>query len=176
MIALGVASLAATAVVVGTTILSPRPATWLDAREVAVTAVASLSDGVPTLVTIPDDFGLGAKAFDLRSRGGYRPMGPRPSQPELGVWLVRSGSDVHAFIASDPRNGCRLELLYATRYRGEPGEPVLHDICHGSLYLLSGQRMGGPSPWDLDELVASVRGGVVYVDRRSVLPGRIAAR
>jgi hypothetical protein len=52
------------------------------------------------------------------------------------------------------------------------GALAFHDVCHGSLYDVEGQHIGGPSPWGLDELVLSVRGGIVYADRRKVLPGQ----
>jgi hypothetical protein len=33
--------------------------------------------------------------------------------------------------------------------------------------------VGGPTPWTLDELVLSVRDGIVYADLHRVVPGRL---
>jgi len=80
---------------------------------------------------------------------------------------VKSGSSVRAFIAIDPRNGCSLEVIRGT---------LFHDVCHGSIYTLNGEHAGGPSPWTLDQLVVSIRGDIVYADRRAVLPGNLINR
>jgi Rieske Fe-S protein len=82
----------------------------------------------------------------------------------LPVYVTRSADEVHAFIGVDPRNGCALEYLQSG--------PVLHDVCHGSIYDLKGQRVGGPSPFSLDELVITIHNGLIYADATKVIPGR----
>jgi Rieske Fe-S protein len=52
---------------------------------------------------------------------------------------------------------------------------MLHDTCHGSIYNFAGERIGGPSPWTLDELVVTVRDGRVYASTSAVIPGRWVA-
>ena len=156
--------------------LVPKDLTKLASRDVAIASVASLLDDVPVFVTFHDDFGLDVKARELRAQGPYQPMGGRAHQPELPVWVVRTDGDVRAFIAIDPRNGCSLDMIltYASSY--SKGATVFHDICHGSVYDHAGQRVGGPSPWGLDQLVLSVRNGTVYADRHSVIPGLLGVR
>jgi Rieske Fe-S protein len=50
---------------------------------------------------------------------------------------------------------------------------MLHDVCHGSIYDFAGQHVGGPSPWSLDELVLTVKGGRVYARTDAVIPGHM---
>lgn len=83
-----------------------------------------------------------------------------PLRP-VPVYLVRDDAGaMHAFIGRDPRNGCALE------WRTELG--IFYDVCHGSLYDRRGRIVGGPSPWNLNELAVDVRGPDIYID-----PGRI---
>lgn len=86
------------------------------------------------------------------------------------VFLVRDASgQLHAFIGEDPRNGCALEWL--------PERPelqqraVFHDTCHGSVYDRQGHVVGGPSPWNLNELATETGDGKVYVDPQRILSG-----
>jgi len=163
---LGVISILALFAVVGAAALTPKAGARIEARDVGLVSLARLHDGVPAHVTMHDDVGLDAKARDLRSQGLYT-MGLRAHHDELPIWVIKSGSSVRAFIAIDPRNGCDLALL---------GPATFHDVCHGSLYGLAGEHIGGPSPWTLDELVVSMRGDVVYADRHAVLPGQLTRR
>lgn len=91
----------------------------------------------------------------------------------LPIYITRNGDSIHAFIGVDPRNGCELRY-HETRVPSfrEPVGVLLHDSCHGSIYDLKGQRVGGPSPWSLDELVITIRNGLVYADATKVIPGR----
>ena len=170
---LGTAVLAASL----TAALTPKPVPIATTRDVAIAKLDELVDGVPRLVASDQLTTLARKAWDLRAAGPYKPMGGPRVGTELPIWLVRSGDSVRAFIAIDPRNGCRLDALKVTKdSRVPPSITIFHDICHGSLYDLSGDRYGGPSPWTLDELVVSVRAGVVFADRTAVYPGRLALR
>ena len=160
---LGLVSAVAVFAAVGLAALTPKPGAAIEAKDVGLVSFARLRDGIPERVTMHDDVGLDTKARDLRSRGQYHPMGGRPHQEELPVWVVKSGSSVRAFIAIDPRNSCDLEVKAG----------LLHDICHGSIYKFDGVHVGGPSPWSLDELVVTIRGDIVYADRHAVLPGKL---
>jgi hypothetical protein len=82
----------------------------------------------------------------------------------ITMFLVRDEAGaLHAFIGEDPRNGCALEWLTS------PG--VFHDVCHGSIYDRRGQRVGGPSPWNLNQLATEIRGGDVYIDAGRIVIG-----
>ena len=152
-----------------------RPATLPQTPpEVAIANASVLREGVPAFVTVKELTGLASEARRLRSTEDLAPLGV-PHLDELPVFVVKRGHDVRAFIGLDPRNGCRLETTTISFASNAPGRLVFHDVCHGSIYDLAGKRIGGPSPWDLDEIVASVRGGVVRADRRAVIPGAWAA-
>ena len=163
---LAVVSVVAVLALVGAAALTPKSAVRLQSPYIGLVSFASLHDGVPARVTMYDEVGLDAKARDLRSQGLYT-TGSRAHQDDLPIWVVKSGSSVRAFIAIDPRNGCNLEVITGT---------LFHDVCHGSIYTLAGEHAGGPSPWTLDQLVVSIRGGIVYADRHQVLPGRLIIR
>ena len=170
---LGVVSVIAVLAAAGAAALTPKSAARIEADDIGLVSLAALRDGVPALVTMHDDFGLDLKARDLRSRGLYHPMGGRAHIEELPIWVVKNGSSVRAFIAIDPRNGCSLELLSPGAIAKAAGAAVFHDVCHGSVYGIAGEHVGGPSPWTLDQLVVTVRRGVVYADRHAVLPGQL---
>jgi hypothetical protein len=93
-------------------------------------------------------------------------MGCPSSVPILSVtiFLVRDDADVvHAFIGEDPRNGCALEWLPAARPTQQTPE-VFHDVCHGSIYDRAGRRVGGPSPWNLNQLTTTIRDDSIWLD------------
>ena len=80
---------------------------------------------------------------------------------------------MHAFIGTDPRNGCALQwktLPSESNWYidGVRVQAVFNDPCHGSAYDRRGRVIAGPSPWDLNELATEVRGTELFVD-----PGRI---
>jgi Rieske Fe-S protein len=108
-------------------------------------------------------------SFPCGTAGGMGCPGSVEVQP-VKVFLVRDESgSLHAFIGEDPRNGCALDWL---EERPEVRTPaVFHDRCHGSLYDRRGHVVGGPSPWDLNELAAEERGEQIYIDPRSILVG-----
>jgi len=170
---IGVALAACALVITASAALTPAVTAIVSGHDVAVARLSTLSEDIPVSATSRELAGLARKAWDLRAAAGpYRPMGP-PKVTDLPIYIVRSDDNVRAFIGIDPRNGCRLDVLhFQTQSNGVP-MTALHDVCHGSVYDLTGSRIGGPSPWALDELVATVRDGVVYVDRSSVTPGRV---
>jgi hypothetical protein len=144
--------------------------------DVAVLSVASLSDRMPRLVVVPELKGLDQEARRLRFYGIYQPMGARtPREGDLAVYVVKTDGAVRAFIGLDPRNGCDLKLETAGVALADSAI-AFHDVCHGSIYNIEGRILGGPTPWNLDELVISVRDGVVYADRRNVIPGALVLR
>ena len=171
----GVAVLAALAVMTAATFaaITPKPVAIAPARDIAIAKLDSLPDGIPVATVVPELKGLNLVA-DRRREASFPRMATRPTRDgDLAVWLVRSDGAVRAFIALDPRNGCRLDTLkVAHDSRQPPSITVFYDVCHGSLYDLGGDHVGGPSPWTLDQLVLTVRDGVVYADLHDVIPGR----
>lgn len=156
--------------------LMPQSASPFVPPDVAVAKVSALPENIPTEVWSKDLVPLEDRARELRSRNFAFAMMGRPKVDALPIFLIRSDGTVRAFIGLDPRNGCRLDTITDQRGTYQSAVRVFHDICHGSLYDFSGEHYGGPSPWTLDQLVVSVRDGIVYVDRTAVLPGRLVAQ
>ena len=165
-------SVLATAVFVA--VLSPRtPGEAARPASVALASFDSLPQGVPVRVTSAFLAGLDLKAARMRDTNFGKPRGAVKALP---VFLVRDGEEVRGFIGIDPRNGCDIELLPARTLPWGSFPTMLHDVCHGSIYNFFGQRIGGPSPWSLDEVVITVRGGKVYAATDKVIPGLWVAR
>src|SRR3954468_10740370 len=101
LLGLGLVSAVAVFAAVGLAALTPKPGAAVEAKDIGLVSFARLRDGVPERVTMHDDVGLDTKARGLRSSGPYHPMGGRPHQEELPVWVVKSGPSVRAFIAID---------------------------------------------------------------------------
>ena len=142
---------------------------------VAIADVAALPDGKATKVVVPLLAGLDEKERQERGLLGYFNGLRTPHNDGLPVYVVRDGNDVEAFIGIDPRNGCDLALLpnpMANVY----GSTIFHDQCHGALYDLHGNIVGGPAIWSLDQLAVTVRDGRVYALAGTVIPGRMRPR
>jgi hypothetical protein len=135
------------------------------------TKVATLSDVSRTPLPLQVEMRHGADRVLQRERTRFftcvtQAMGcPASVQLEsVTVLLVRDDADaLRAFIAEDPRNGCALEWL--------PAQSLFHDVCHGSIYNTRGERVGGPSPWNLNELATSLRGNVIWIDPSNIIVG-----
>jgi len=172
----------ATALVAVGFVLGPTTPPGRTIDEVQLVRVERLQEDVPLKLIVPELTGLDQKARAKRSGGSYTMGIARANRvEELAVYVVRSAEGVRAFIGVDPRNGCGLEFWPADVITHEPDgrtrQPsTFHDVCHGSLYDLNGNKVGGPSPWTLDELVVALRDGRVYASTREVLPGRWIAQ
>jgi len=59
--------------------------------------------------------------------------------------------------------GCRVPWCKTSQWFECP--------CHGSQYNRVGEKKGGPAPRGLDRFAASVEGGVIVVDTKTVIPG-----
>jgi cytochrome b6-f complex iron-sulfur subunit len=59
--------------------------------------------------------------------------------------------------------GCRVPWCKTSQWFECP--------CHGSQYNRVGEKKGGPAPRGLDRFVATVEGGVIVVDTKTVIPG-----
>ena len=174
MFALGIvlSSVLATAAFIA--VLSPHdPAEAARPAAVPIASLDALPPGKPVRVSSTFLAGLDLKAARIRNTSFGKPRG---SVRDLPVFLVRDGDEVRGFIGIDPRNGCDIELLPARTLPWGSFPTMLHDICHGSIYNFFGQRIGGPSPWSLDELVITVRDGKVYAATDKVIAGRWVAR
>lgn len=145
----------------------------------APSAVAKASEVSRNPLTVKVTLLRGGDRVLQRQRTGG-PCSPRiqtmgcPAQlalASISVFVVRDdGGALHAFIGEDPRNGCALEWLPAARSAPDT-PPVFHDVCHGSIYDTAGRRVGGPSPWDLNELATTIRDDRVWVDPRQIIAG-----
>lgn len=159
--------------------LAQRPPAYVSAPY-AVAKVAEVSS-TPKAVSVV--MRRGAERVLQRERSGFGSCpgslgcpgstGPRPTT----VFLVRDeGGELHAFIGADPRNGCALEWFTLPPDRnwfieGVRVQAVFRDPCHDSMYDRRGQVIGGPSPWDLNQLANEVRHGDLYVDPGNILVG-----
>jgi hypothetical protein len=133
-----------------------------------IAALDTLPQGTPIRVTSTDLAGLDLKAARSRHISFGRPRG---TVKDLPIFLVRDGDTVRGFIGIDPRNGCDIELLPARTLPWGAFPTMLHDVCHGSIYDFTGKKIGGPSPWALDEVLITVRNGRVYAASGFVIPG-----
>jgi Rieske Fe-S protein len=157
---MGAVAATALSLVIVTAVLVSRPLARSDGL-VAIAALGTLPEGAPVLVTVKELAGLDRETgrAPWQFFGGTRVN----TASGLPVYLVREGADVHGFIAVDPRNGCLIEVRFG----------LFHDVCHGSLYTFTGNKAGGPTPYVLDQLVVTIRDGLVYADARKVTPGRL---
>lgn len=100
-------------------------------------------------------------------------------------WLVRQADgSVDAFWARSPHRGCYVHLLqrgdgaYERMSEDFTGglAGVFRDVCFGSTFWLTGERVFGPSPRDLDrfEVVARPDPETVVIDLGRVLLGDCA--
>ena len=141
---------------------------------VPIANLDALPPGLPVRVTSTGLAGLDLKAARIRDHGSSFGR-PRGSAKALPVFLVRDGEEVRGFIGIDPRNGCDVVLLPARTRPWGSFPTMLYDTCHGSIYDFSGRHTGGPSPWNLDEVVLTVRDGRVLASTSVVVPGRWVA-
>lgn len=141
-------------------------------------AVAKTSEVSRTPLAVQVKMRQGADRVLQRQQTGLLPcsaqtMGcPAVLQVEnVTVLLVRDDAAVlHAFVGEDPRNGCGLEWLPSAT-AGASGPGLFDDVCHGSLYDRTGDRVGGPSPWNLNELATSIRDDVIWIDTGHIVVG-----
>lgn len=112
----------------------------------------------------------------------FDPAGPM-AQPflvgDLQGWVVQlPGEEIRVFSARDPR-GCYLAFRLREYFAGthfeipEGHSGLFRDSCFGSIFLLTGERIFGPSPRGMDSFeVRAVReGGFVIVDMSRVRLG-----
>jgi Rieske Fe-S protein len=134
------ASIGATlAWIFGSAVLAPsmarRERVWVSAA-----GLAALTDGEPQAVTLRIARRDGAtEAVDRRV-----------------VFLVRTGDRVRALDSTCTHLGCRTRL--------DPDARLIVCPCHGGVYDLSGQVVGGPPPRPLDELPTRVDGPQILVE------------
>ncbi len=135
---------------------------------------ARVSEVTSTPMAIPVEMRRGSDRVIQRERVGHPcpiappVMGCPASTPvqTVTVYLVRDlQGGLHAFIGDDPRNGCALE------WRADITPGVFHDVCHGSLYDRNGRVVGGPSPFNLNQLALTVKDETIYIDAAAVVPG-----
>ena len=151
--------------------LTPHAVAPAVARQVELAPLRQLSEDEPMLVTRSVLLGLEREARRLRHGGWLSDQSLASRAAGLPVWLVRHDGAVDAFIALDPRTGCDLQFREEYTRSWGTFPRAFYDVCHGSIYGLDGERMGGPSPWTLDRLDVRVENGVAYAVVGRVIPG-----
>ena len=168
---LAVICFAAVFAVALTSTLRPSVVSGMSDGIVALANVTTLADRVPLELSVKDLAWLAQEADRQRRSSGHSSIGSH-HPGSLPIMLVKDAGAIRAFIGIDPRNGCRLVVEGPKLLPKASGAVAFHDPCHGSLYDFSGRKIGGPSPWNLDELVITVRNGKVYANPGEVMPGR----
>lgn len=141
-------------------------------------SVARVADIGATPITRQVSFARGSDRIEQRKGGAGECRGAGSNMgctaivtAPITVFLVRDPANtVHAFIGEDPRNGCALVWFPDSHppTTQTPNLEVFYDTCHGSIYDRTGKVVGGPSPWNLNELASEVRGEDLWLD-----PGRV---
>lgn len=148
--------------------------------------VARVADISATPITRQVTFARGSDRVEQRKGGSAECRGAGSNMgctaiviAPVTVFLVRDAANtVHAFIGEDPRNGCAL-VWYPDSHpptTQTPNLEVFYDTCHGSIYDRTGKVVGGPSPWNLNELASEVRGEELWVNPGRVKVGALVLR
>ena len=99
------------------------------------------------------------------------------AQIEPGQFIALYTYDTHQ---PHREQGCtvrwRPEIPVATYKTGEEGLGVFRVGCSGSTFDMSGRRLFGPAPRDLDRFPLEVSDNVILVDTRTLLCGEAATR
>jgi hypothetical protein len=98
---------------------------------------------------------------------------------DLRGWIVRlPGEELRVLSARSPHLGCYIDFRPREDFTGSgfdipEGHPGLfRDICYGSTYLLTGERIFGPSPRGMDMFeVRKVHDSFLTVDLSRVRTG-----
>jgi nitrate reductase gamma subunit len=109
---------------------------------------------------------LWSKVTDISSLPIGQPVNPAFPMPvvqayirETGlrsVWVVKhSPTEVTVFSPICPHLGCH--------YHWDPKTQHFECPCHGSVYTINGQVIGGPAPRGLDTLPEKIEDGILYV-------------
>ncbi len=76
---------------------------------------------------------------------------------ERDVWVIKhSPTEVTVFSPICPHLGCR--------YNWHPNKHEFICPCHGSIYSITGEVLGGPAPRPLDTLPWKLEKGEIYVE------------
>jgi nitrite reductase/ring-hydroxylating ferredoxin subunit len=140
--------------------------------EIALVRVERLRPNEVVRLNVKELSGLDRLANAEREKAHMALWGPRSRPDGMPIFLVSARDGVHAFLGVDPRTGCDLEDK--TGGGAAVDQDTFVDVCHGTVYDLSGRPTRGPGLWFLDELVLYVRAGVVYAEPHSVVAGGLA--
>ena len=155
--------------------LGPTQPPGESADDVGLIRLESLRMNDVVRLTRAEFSGLDRLANTERERGHMALWGPRARPAGMPIYLVRgSDDDVRAFLGVDPRTGC--DLAEKTYGSGPVEIFAFEDVCHGTIYDVSGRPTSGPGMWFLDKLVLQVRSGIVYAERHKVIAGGVAVR
>lgn len=131
----------------------------------AFVALVSLSEVTPRGDNV-DGNGLIA----VGSPDGF-PVGVpvRPDDYPL-AWIVREETgELIAFSTRSTHLGCTVPWRADFRFNGVTG--WFRDPCSGTTWAITGERVFGPAPRNLDQYVVEVSGGQVRIDTSRVICG-----
>jgi len=83
--------------------------------------------------------------------------------PAYSAVVEGYGQGFVALYQKCPHLGCRVPWCKTSQWFECP--------CHGSQYNRVGEKKGGPAPRGMDRFIATVEGGEVVVDTKTVIPG-----
>ena len=104
---------------------------------------------VATLEALPDD-GVPRQFPVIADRQDAWNLFPNEAIGAVYLRRQQGSDEIEAFNATCPHAGCFVNFV--------PGRNAYQCPCHDSAFDVSGRREYGPSPRDLDSLVAEVRG------------------
>ena len=157
--------------------------TWIVALVLVAAAVGGAAGSVVALLLrSDDDTRVRGTLVHLRSPESLARFTPQPfcvplhhfciTQPETGKPIALYTYDPHPIFREQ---GCEV-VWHADRQREIADGTIIHgtfdDPCGGSVYDITGHRLFGPSPRDLDSFPVDIsNGNYTIVDTRTLICG-----
>jgi nitrite reductase/ring-hydroxylating ferredoxin subunit len=79
------------------------------------------------------------------------------------VFLVKAGNEVKAFHSLCPHAGCMIQFGKKTNPNTGTEEELFYCPCHSAHFAITGEKLDGVSPRDMDSLEVKVENGSVQV-------------
>ncbi|GHT26238.1 hypothetical protein FACS18942_03330 [Planctomycetales bacterium] len=79
------------------------------------------------------------------------------------VFLVKQDNEVKAFHSLCPHAGCMIQFGKNANPKTGTEEEMFYCPCHSAHFAVSGERLDGVSPRDLDSLEVKIEDGYVHV-------------
>lgn len=148
----------------------------------------SAARGSELLAGNVDGFAPGSVTAFVAADGRWLSRVPAAAMPDTRsglhvagevVYVVRLESgEFRALLSKSPHRGCTVlwDADFETWIGGERVKGAFRDPCSGSLFDITGRRVFGPSPRDLDRFPVAVRDGLVIVDTGILIEGESIAK